>query len=297
MGHYVYKYVFNDEIIYIGKNDTDLHSRLKCHGRPGDNIPEEGWDEINNSDIFYCILANSNMSDVVESELISRYEPKYNKAKKSKWVGLFFTEPVWIKYEGDKKQYKPKTTKKVKYIETEQFINATTGELQEMQVTSIEDRNFNFAKILMKDYIATTSLFIDQKTKFCYWIIDNLDRDYVLMGTQRDFARESGVSLQTVSITMKLLMDAKLLEKVRNGIYAVNSINKYISDYMQKEQINILHRYRQAQTDDAEIDTAKKIENLKEAIKKLNKQLSLLESIQKKELEKQKKRFKGKTSK
>ncbi len=101
MGHYVYKYVFNDEIIYIGKNDTDLHSRLKCHGRPGDNISEEGWDEINNSDIFYCILANSNMSDMVESELIRRYKPKYNKAKKSEWSGLNFVEPIWIKYKGD----------------------------------------------------------------------------------------------------------------------------------------------------------------------------------------------------
>ena len=28
MGHYVYKYVYNNEIIYIGKNDTDLYSRL-----------------------------------------------------------------------------------------------------------------------------------------------------------------------------------------------------------------------------------------------------------------------------
>lgn len=88
--------------LYIGKNDTDLHSRLKCHGRPGDNIPKEGWDEINNSDVFYCILANSNMSDVVESELISRYKPKYNKVKKHLWSGLNYIEPIWIKYESNK---------------------------------------------------------------------------------------------------------------------------------------------------------------------------------------------------
>ena len=80
MGHYVYKYVHNNEIIYIGKNDTDLYSRLRQHGKYGDNIPEEGWDEINNSDIFYCELPNAIMSDVVESELIRRYKPKYNKA-------------------------------------------------------------------------------------------------------------------------------------------------------------------------------------------------------------------------
>lgn len=97
MGHYVYKYVYNNEIIYIGKNDTNLYSRLKQHGKCGDNIPEEGWDEINNSDIFYCELANATMSDVVESELIRRYKPKYNKAKMSEWSGVLFVEPEWKK--------------------------------------------------------------------------------------------------------------------------------------------------------------------------------------------------------
>ena len=95
MASYVYKYVLNDEIIYIGKNDTDLYSRLNQHGKPGDNIEEYGWDEINQSTIYYIELANSTMSDVVESELIRRYKPKYNKAKNSEWDGLSFVEPKW----------------------------------------------------------------------------------------------------------------------------------------------------------------------------------------------------------
>ena len=78
MGHFVYKYVYKSEVIYIGKNDTNLIDRIRQHGKFGDNIPEEGWDEINSSDIYYIELANSIMSDVVESELIRRYKPKYN---------------------------------------------------------------------------------------------------------------------------------------------------------------------------------------------------------------------------
>ena len=35
MGHYVYKYVLHQEVIYIGKNNTDLVSRLNQHGRVG----------------------------------------------------------------------------------------------------------------------------------------------------------------------------------------------------------------------------------------------------------------------
>ena len=98
MGHFVYKYVLDNEVIYIGKNDTNLHSRLAQHGKAGDNIPAEAWDDINKADIFYCTLANSTMSDVVESELIRRYKPKYNTAKRSEWSGLDFVEPKWKKY-------------------------------------------------------------------------------------------------------------------------------------------------------------------------------------------------------
>ena len=101
MGHFVYKYVLNDEIIYIGKCDSDLDIRLSQHGHNGDNIMPEGWDDINNSDIYFCRLANSVMSDVVESELIRRYRPKYNRAKmNTKWDGLEFAEPSWILYKG-----------------------------------------------------------------------------------------------------------------------------------------------------------------------------------------------------
>ena len=95
-GHYVYKYVYDGEIIYIGKSDVpDLRARLYQHGRKGDNIAEEAWDMINHSNIYYIELENAVMSDCVESELIRRYMPRLNKAKKSQWSGLPFAEPVW----------------------------------------------------------------------------------------------------------------------------------------------------------------------------------------------------------
>lgn len=95
MASYVYKYVYQDKIIYIGKTDTSLIRRLKQHGKNGDNIDSKYWDEINKSDIYYCYAANKIMSDVIESELIRRYKPVCNKAKKSNWSGIEFKEPVW----------------------------------------------------------------------------------------------------------------------------------------------------------------------------------------------------------
>ena len=113
MGHYVYKYVFNGEIIYIGKCDSDLDQRLGQHGKSGDNIDKKYWDDINASDIYYCTLANATMSDVVESELINSHKPKCNTAKMSDWDGLKLPEPNWKKY------YKPE---KVPFVKKEKDL-------------------------------------------------------------------------------------------------------------------------------------------------------------------------------
>jgi len=96
--HSVYKYVYDSEIIYIGKCDRDLRARLSAHGTKNDNIPPKWRDEINNSDIYYFELPNRIMTDVVESELIRRYKPKCNRAKKSEWGGIEFKEPTWKKF-------------------------------------------------------------------------------------------------------------------------------------------------------------------------------------------------------
>lgn len=98
MGHYVYKYVYNDEIIYIGKSDSNLEHRIDQHKR------EEKFKPYLKSQIYYIKLANRVMSDVVESELIRRYHPKLNVSKMSEWCGLNFVEPEWIIFQPSSKR-------------------------------------------------------------------------------------------------------------------------------------------------------------------------------------------------
>ena len=110
MGHYVYKYVHDGEIIYIGKNDTTLAARIDQHSR------EEKFKPYLNSEIYYVELANSIMSDVVESELIRRYNPKLNISKTSAWSGLDFPEPKWKLFVVPKSRAKTENKKKKLYI-------------------------------------------------------------------------------------------------------------------------------------------------------------------------------------
>ena len=111
--HYVYKFVKDGQILYIGKSDAQNFDRIKSHGKSGDNIPEKYWEEINSADIFYIITNNKTLSDVVESELIRRYHPLFNKAKQSEWTGIPFQEPEWIGYRING-EYTHRKTKKPK---------------------------------------------------------------------------------------------------------------------------------------------------------------------------------------
>ena len=130
-GHYVYKYVYNGEIIYIGINNTNLIDRLDQHGKCGDNIRKEAWDELNASEIYYIKLLNQVMTDVVESELIRRYKPKYNIDKKnSDWNGLPFVEPEWIKYEKPVKKIKQVKEKKPRKEESFNFYETNKSVLK-----------------------------------------------------------------------------------------------------------------------------------------------------------------------
>lgn len=109
MGHFVYLFVdkITGEKLYIGKNDTDLVSRVYAHGHSGDNVDPSGWDELNKADVYYIQTINRNMSDVIESEMCIRYHPKYNTEKMSLWDSALEFNPQWKPLPRDTKEQNP----------------------------------------------------------------------------------------------------------------------------------------------------------------------------------------------
>ena len=67
------------------------------------------------------------------------------------------------------------TRKKVKVVGTETYINQKTGELQEMQVIDIEERDANFHKLWLGHILQSIDLIGNQKTRLAFWILDHLD--------------------------------------------------------------------------------------------------------------------------
>ena len=119
------------------------------------------------------------------------------------------------------------TTKKQKFVGYKTLTDLETGEQYPMQMNVLEERDFNFHKVWMQHLVNSLDAISNQKLRLAFWIIDNLDKENQLIMTQRVIADKSGMSLQTVSRTLKTLCESTegnpaFLQKINSGAYRVN---------------------------------------------------------------------------
>lgn len=161
---------------------------------------------------------------------------------------------------------------KTRVIGTQQYVNVNTGELKEMQVIeSTEDnKDFNFHKLFMRDFIRAIDIVSNKKTKICYWIIDNINKDNQLLYSYRQISEITGISYSVVAETVKALLDADFLRK-HGKVLIVNPDIIFKGSAIRRA--NILHTYSQAERGDEQADLQVRISNLQNTIAGLNKQL------------------------
>ena len=143
--------------------------------------------------------------------------------------------------------------KAIKVVGKQRYLNTQTGELEEMDVITVEERDFNFHKLWLHNLLATVDLIGNQKVKLAFWIIDHLDSENKLIYTFRQMAEETGISLDTVSKTMKALMDCDFLRKKQNGCYIVNPDVLYKGRHQGRMNVLIKYRDTKIKTDKVEI--------------------------------------------
>ena len=141
MGHYVYKYVKNNEIVYVGKNDTDLHSRIYQH------TLENKFKPFLNCDIYYMELSNSTETRIMESLLINKYKPILNVSEKREGLSLIdFKELEWKKY------YKPQKESICNKEKTKPFKPNMKQYKKSVELISIRDDIISFIDFLIHMY-------------------------------------------------------------------------------------------------------------------------------------------------
>lgn len=164
------------------------------------------------------------------------------------------------------------TSKKVKVIGSVQYINIQTGELEEHIVTSVEERDFNFTKVWMRSFLATLDLIGNAKSKVAYWIIENIDKENQLTYTYRQIADAVGVSKQTVSQTMSVLLDAQFLRRKNIGCYIINP--DIVFKGTRSSRLNVLTQFHDSES--KPLDPNTQLQNITKAISELSKKAEQL---------------------
>ena len=144
------------------------------------------------------------------------------------------------------------TSKKVKVIGKEQYINAATGQLEDFQVVSITDRDFNFHKIWLTHIINSLDLIGNQKTRLAFWILDNLNKENQLTMTYRQISKKTGISYQTVNATMSALISCDFLQRINQGVYRVNP--DVIWKGSNSARMNVVYQYNDTRIENTKPD-------------------------------------------
>ena len=115
------------------------------------------------------------------------------------------------------------TTKKQKFVGFDELYTKD-GEAVPVQISQIEDRDFNFHKLWLQMFINGLNKIANKKMKLAFWIIDHLDKENKLVYTFRRMAEETGLSIDTIIRTMKELQngDPPFLKKLQSGVYVIN---------------------------------------------------------------------------
>src|SRR5699024_12628857 len=80
---------------------------------------------------------------------------------------------------------------KVKFLGTKEFIDASTGEKETMQVTNIEERDANFHKIWLGHMLESLDMIGNQKIRVAMFIMENINKENELIMTYREIGRAS----------------------------------------------------------------------------------------------------------
>lgn len=169
------------------------------------------------------------------------------------------------------------TTSKIqKYIGSEEWINPRTGEIENLGVSRFQEKDVNFTKVWMRNFLIQVEEITTQKFKVATYIMENARDDNIFIGTVRAISKKTGISIDTVQRTIKILIKNNFMNRVQAGVYMINMDTMFKGSH--GKRIRLLNEYTElGQPDLPEPTNKEKKENLKKSIAYLQNELDKLE--------------------
>lgn len=151
-----------------------------------------------------------------------------------------------------------KTTKKLKVVGTETYINSSTGKSLEMNVVQVQDGDANFQKIWISQILAVVDELSSKKLKFVMYLIKkSSENNNVIPLTVAELAKAAGVGRTTVLETLRALARADVIKRKRGSIFINPS---FVFKGSHQGRMNVLFKYEsmdQSTTDEERLRQAK----------------------------------------
>lgn len=116
---------------------------------------------------------------------------------------------------------KPTTTRKMKLMGTQDYVNKNTGQIIECQVIEHEERDANFQKIWIGHIASAIEELSNTKMKLVFYILSNADSNNVLIKTIADIIHDTGFSNKTIIDTLKILEKHDIIRR-KTGVIFLN---------------------------------------------------------------------------
>lgn len=133
------------------------------------------------------------------------------------------------------------TTKKLRVVGTETYVNSRTGKVLEMNVVQIRDGDANFQKIWISQILAAVDELSSKKLKFVMYLIKkSSENNNIIPMTVEELAKESGVGRTTILETLRALVKADVVKRKRGSLF-VNPSFVFKGSY--HSRMNVLFQY------------------------------------------------------
>lgn len=135
------------------------------------------------------------------------------------------------------------TRRKTKIIGKQTYLNRDTGELVEMDVLEVEERDANFHKLWLGHIVHVLDIIGNKKIKVVNYVMENINKENLFIGAQAEISRTLNVSATTVNETFKALLEGDFLVMVQQGVYQVNP--NVIFKGGKSDRLNVLIKYKE----------------------------------------------------
>lgn len=173
-----------------------------------------------------------------------------------------------------------RTTRKTKIIGHDTVVRPSTGEVLDVNIIEIEERDANFHKLWVGDIVHKLDIVSNKKTKVVWYVIENLTRENLFIKSQKEIEKELGISEGTINDTFKALQEGNFLTMVQRGVYRINPEVVFKGGHNQRMNVLICYRDEKARVEGPQIKTIETEERaLREKLEQIQRQLDKLEEM------------------